>query len=212
MAQSDSWQARLTRVVADQVRRYRQERKMSAQQLADRCDQLGLSIPRPVLSNLENGRRESVSIAELLILAAALEVPPILLVAPVDRQPTIEVLPGKEFDPWSATLWISGEARLADPAGTPDLVWLSWRDDLGIVPLHRRHDQLVEDLSGEGLWSGAATLDPVETLKIQRELKDQLEGELRTVRARMRELDLTPPTLPAELAYIDQERVRDRRR
>jgi transcriptional regulator with XRE-family HTH domain len=112
MAQ-ENWQAQLTRMVASQVRRYRTERGMSAQALADRCEQLGFAIPRPVLSNLENGRRESVSLAEVLVLAAALDVPPIELALPLGVQEEIEILPGLVAPTWDAARWVEGSSAPA---------------------------------------------------------------------------------------------------
>ena len=75
VTQNDDWPARVAATVAREVRRYRESQrpKMSAQQLADRTAELGAPIPRSVLANLESGRRETVSVAEILVLAAALE-------------------------------------------------------------------------------------------------------------------------------------------
>ena len=55
---------------------------MSVQKLADVTDELGMPIPRSVLANLESGRRETVTVAEVLVLAAALDVAPIDLICP----------------------------------------------------------------------------------------------------------------------------------
>ena len=41
-----------------------------------------MKISRSAISELENGKRKSISIAEVFILAAALDVPPVLLVFP----------------------------------------------------------------------------------------------------------------------------------
>lgn len=77
-------------------------------------DLIGLPIPRPVLSNLENGRRESVSMAEVLVLAQALEIPPVLLVAPVGITETVEILPNGPRATWDAAKWITSEDKYAD--------------------------------------------------------------------------------------------------
>ena len=97
VAPPTDWSAKLTRTVAGQVRRYRDARGMSAQQLADACEKLGYPIPRSVIANLESGRRESVSLSELLVLAAALHVSPPALVIPVDTTADVEILPGKSL-------------------------------------------------------------------------------------------------------------------
>ena len=70
--QDDGWPARMAHLVAGEVRRYRerQQPRMSAQQLSDRTGELGMLSPRSVLANLESGRRETVSAAEIMVLAA----------------------------------------------------------------------------------------------------------------------------------------------
>lgn len=77
------WQGRLTQQVAEAVRDYRKLRGLSAQGLADACAALGHAIPRTSIANLENGRRSGVEIAELLVFAKALDVPPIALLLPI---------------------------------------------------------------------------------------------------------------------------------
>lgn len=210
MTQS-GWQERLTGVIAAEVRRERVKRKLSTQQLADRCDRLGFPIPRSVLANLENGRREAVSVAELLVLAAALEVAPGLLVNPLGHQATTEVLPGRELPAWEAILWLSGQVRLPNDAGNYGIEWLNWQDDQGIVPLYRRHYQLTEDLSVGGAWLAQSLtgkrgkIDQVASQKLQREARERLEDDLRAVRTRMRAVGLTPPELPADLSHIETQ-------
>jgi transcriptional regulator with XRE-family HTH domain len=139
----DGWQVRLTGVVADEIRRVRAERKMSAQQLADRCEQLGLPIPRPVLSNLENGRRESVSIAELMVLARALEVSPITLIVPVGQREAIEVSPGRNARTWDAFRWFVGEARLQESDARLEAVPTD-HEPQDAIRLFREHDVWLE--------------------------------------------------------------------
>jgi transcriptional regulator with XRE-family HTH domain len=109
----NGWPDRFVRTVAGEVRRYRKQARMSAQQLSDRCEALGLPIKRSVLANLESGRRTTISVPELLILAEALGVVPMLLLFPLGREETVEVLPGRQVDPWDAVRWFDGVS--ADP-------------------------------------------------------------------------------------------------
>jgi len=96
-AEQEDWQQWLTCAIAAEIRRHRIGHKMSAQKLADRCEQLGFAVPRSVLTNLENGHREALSIAELLVIAAALGVPPARL------------LPDEHVPSWDGT---TGRPRL----------------------------------------------------------------------------------------------------
>jgi transcriptional regulator with XRE-family HTH domain len=70
-------------LVARRVRELRDRRGWSAQELANRCADAGWpQLDRGVLANLENGRRRSVSIDEVLVLALVLDVAPVHLVVP----------------------------------------------------------------------------------------------------------------------------------
>lgn len=121
--------ARVSTTIANEVRRIRQERGMSAQRLSDRCAELGAPIPRTVLSNLENGRRGNVTVAEMLVLAAALDVPPATLVFPVGHQVTVEALPGKLQPALSAIEWLAAGTETGDAASRE------------MVPLYRFKNQ-----------------------------------------------------------------------
>src|SRR2546429_9056210 len=97
------WAARITRAIAGEIRQRRTARGMSAEDLAAACADLGMPIQRSTLADLENGRRASISVAEWLAIAAALDGPPALLLCPgrpagtaraVPRSPAPPVPPG----------------------------------------------------------------------------------------------------------------------
>jgi transcriptional regulator with XRE-family HTH domain len=180
----------MVKVIAGEVRRYRLARKprMSTEALSRRTEELGLHIRRSVLANLESGRRNTLSVPELLILAEALQVAPALLIAPV-RADTVEILPGREVDPWEAVLWLGGQHD-------PDVEWV------------RSHDWYVRD------WQQAADRladapprppglgeDPM--VKVVEEHRRASEITIRRIRADMRERGMRPPALPPELAHIE---------
>jgi transcriptional regulator with XRE-family HTH domain len=205
------WPVSLTRSIAGEIRRWRGIRGLSAQQVADSCARLGLQLSRSTLADLENGRRPLISVAELLALAAVLDVAPALLVAPVGRRPEIEILPGREMRPRDAVGWLGGELGLQlDPE---QLDWLDWHDPRGLVAIYRRHDELVDDLIDEDMWRWEPMdlppgVMPAETPELRRAARRRVEDDLRAVRGRMRELDLVTPELPPQLASIDRERRR----
>lgn len=110
---------------------------MSAQQLADECAALGHAIPRSVLANLESGRRETVSVPELLVIAQALNVAPILLLFPLGYEPDAEVRPGCWTRAWDAAEWFAGR-RDVPPAPLHD-------DKVAVgEPVYRRPVELYE--------------------------------------------------------------------
>ena len=172
MSTQTPWAARITRVVAGQIRQRRQARGMSAEDLAAACADLGMPIPRSTLADLENGRRASISVAEWLAIAAALDVPPVVLLCPVGTAETAEVLPGAEAPAYRAAQWVAGEAPLRHP-GRADVLtdWLptagpgapllayrlnddAARDQLTAAGRARQYQDLAADAATEGERAG----------------------------------------------------------
>ncbi|MFC7483383.1 helix-turn-helix domain-containing protein [Luedemannella flava] len=136
----DSWEQRLTSSIATAIRYWRDQRGMTAKDVEAATWRLGHRVPKSVIVNLENRRRESISVAELLIVAAALEVPPILLLAPLGRSESVEVLPDIGATPWQVRGWVHG-------AFVPPYEGLSyerWRYAQIILGLHDVHRALVK--------------------------------------------------------------------
>lgn len=71
-----------TSVVAARVRELRSARQWSAQRVSDEMNNVGIDWNRGVVSKLETGRRESISVAELLALAVVFDVSPLSLLVP----------------------------------------------------------------------------------------------------------------------------------
>lgn len=107
------WVRRWTASVAETLKTARG--RMSAQQLSERCAELGYPIPRSTITNLEIGRKESISIQEVAILAKALGIPPLALLFPIGHDQTFEVLPDTVIPTWLAAQWFSGEAPFSTP-------------------------------------------------------------------------------------------------
>jgi transcriptional regulator with XRE-family HTH domain len=126
----EDWPARYTRAVADEVRRWRNAREMSAQQLADECTKRGVPIQRSVIANLESGRRPLVNVTELLAIAAVLDVPPLQLLVPLGHAEEVEIRPGEPaVHSWEAAQRFTGESPY--PGGR------------AVIELFREHDRLV---------------------------------------------------------------------
>lgn len=142
---SDGWQGRLTAMIAREIRRHRDRRKLSAQQLADRTAEFGMPIPRNVLANLESGRRDTVSVAEVLTLAAVLGVAPMELICPVGYDEQIELLPGRMMDPLQASRWVDGELMLDVNGSAADLRPPARGEESGIW-LIEQHASLLDQV------------------------------------------------------------------
>ncbi|APE17757.1 hypothetical protein BOH72_23340 [Mycobacterium sp. WY10] len=104
----NTWEAEHAHRVGREVQRLRKAAGLTAQQLGERAEQLGLKMTRQAISDLENGRRRYVTTAELLILSAALDTPPVCLVYPGPYENSVEILPGREGAEFDAAQWFSG--------------------------------------------------------------------------------------------------------
>jgi transcriptional regulator with XRE-family HTH domain len=107
------WVDELHRRVAAAIKAARSGR--SAQWLADETERIGFPISRAAIANYESGRKKGLDLAELLTLAAALRVPPVVLLFPDLPDGPVEALPGVTVDSWGAAAWFSGEARSPAP-------------------------------------------------------------------------------------------------
>lgn len=113
---SARWSAGVMRRIAQSVKARREERGWRQLDLANRCTAPGsdvVIIPRGAIAKIEIGQRD-ISIPELIVLAEALEVPPILLLFPTD-QAEIEWMPGQNLPALVAVNRFAGEAT--DGAG-----------------------------------------------------------------------------------------------
>jgi transcriptional regulator with XRE-family HTH domain len=91
------------------VAKYRHDLGMTAQQLAERCKDLGAPIHRTTITKIENGRTR-FDVGELFILAAALDVPPLVLLYPDLPAGEVEIIPDRPGTSWDAYLWATGMA------------------------------------------------------------------------------------------------------
>lgn len=168
---------------------------MSAQELSDACTALGLPFSRSTIANFESGRRPTLSVAELLVLARALQVPPVLLVFPLGIAEQSEISPGEVVDTWDAAQWWGGDYVEAVPAESAVTIVADYRahDDL-VRRWRRTQDQLARArASGE---------DSEELMSTQEHLISVMRSALFAMRRRMQVDGYKPPRLPADLAAI----------
>ncbi|MGI5413915.1 helix-turn-helix domain-containing protein [Streptomyces chartreusis] len=195
------WMARVGRGIAREIRRHRLAAGMSAQQLSDRCAALGADIPRTVISNIENGRRTNVSVAEVLVLANALGQAPASLVFPAGYVSEVEYLPGKTSDPLEAEDWWDGQhlapdqrMKILDPGGDLTREWA--------INIARKHREVVFRI--RTLYRGAfesqvmegTGYEPDNESETARAVAKQLEYYLYDLREEMTRRGLTVPELP----------------
>lgn len=182
VAMTQPWAPGLTAAIARQLQRIRAERGMSAQQLADATAELGHPVARSVIANLESGRRDTVSVAELIVLARALRIPPLLLALPIGRAATFELLPGTEVDTWLAAKWFAGDGAFPGEsfAGSNN----------SVIKDFRAQDQALEE------WQRSKRRADDGRLRL-------IEESLERIRADIREWGCDPGPLPSDLAHLE---------
>jgi transcriptional regulator with XRE-family HTH domain len=104
-----------TRTVARRVKELRTRHGWSAAQLAERMAESGLPWDRFTVANLERGRRQNVTLDEVLTLAYVLDVAPVHLVVPTSGSAGYLVTPKFITTPDVARTWIRGQMPLGDP-------------------------------------------------------------------------------------------------
>ncbi|WP_432982138.1 helix-turn-helix domain-containing protein [Dactylosporangium sp. CA-233914] len=218
-ADAADWGHHVTTTIADQIKFWRTDRGLSAQQLSDRSAELGYRVPRNIIANIESGRRSAVMVHELLILAMALNIPPILLVYPLGRQERVEVVPGYEAPTWSAFRWFAASKRPTGPllGGSVDEggvtePLIEWEKAHLVVQVYRRHDSLVNRyrFTRDDTMNELRRLaEPSERMPDERETRritDRVARDLakaaealRVHRQDMRSRGYQPPRLPVDI-------------
>jgi transcriptional regulator with XRE-family HTH domain len=105
------------------MRALRQAKNYTAEQLAEQVAKFGVPWKRDVVANLENGRRENITVDELAALALALDVPAIELLIDPDLETWIAPHVALRDD--YARIWWGGlpvrvpTAYLPDPETVP---------------------------------------------------------------------------------------------
>ena len=211
MAQSENWNGVTAHRIGQRVAYFRKKagpRGITAQALADRCAELGHPLDRTVIAKLEKGLRQSLTVADLFVLARALDVPPIALICPVDQEGTVEILPGQKVSTYDAMTWFTGERRFPGESGPADEP-----DDPAMIRAYRAHGQALADWSKASeqfaWWTGRIAKDGA-TAKAFADAayseSAEAEHNLRQARRTLRRAGVRLPALPAELGHLDTDK------
>lgn len=90
--------------VGQRIAKYRRLEGWSAQRLAD-----ATGLTRSVIANIENGRRPDITIRELTDVSAALGIPPVAILFPLDRPFAMTSIGGRTVRVADAVDWFAGE-------------------------------------------------------------------------------------------------------
>jgi transcriptional regulator with XRE-family HTH domain len=216
--------------VGNRVAAYREARGMSRRELAIRVAELvgdPAFLTAPVLGNIETGRpgddgvrRRMVSVDELMVLASALAVPPLVLLCPVGEGHDVEALPGQRFDAWDVAKWFVGK-RPSFEEGTPipTETYEAWSAAARNLHEFADHDERVHNLEhsvGLMLRIQAAAKETTGQERVELQLRqhdtstlvEEISRNLRKLRSGMRERGIEPPPLTRGLEILFDDTVR----
>lgn len=199
-------------VVADRVRKYRAQRGWSAQRLAQACAEAGApELTAAVIANIESGRpaprtgrrRREVSIDELLALAYALAVPPVLLFVPLGDEDEVALTPTVTVHPHLALQWVQGEEPPVTSQRRATRV-REWREVVEPLALYRelRAAQQTAHQTRTQLRRAEYVGDQIERA---RAAHHESLNKLVTLLARFIEQGVRPPTFGNEWALEAQQ-------
>jgi transcriptional regulator with XRE-family HTH domain len=138
--------------VARRVRELRKSYGWSAERLANEMTKAGIAWDRSIVANLENGRRRSVDVGELLALGFVLNCPPLLLLAPIGHDVEITVRPGVTVNPYELVDFLTGDRRLPAPdlpRGTAQGGLAQWKHAVEPLRIQRRTAEVAAYVAGK---------------------------------------------------------------
>lgn len=216
----------LAEQVAANLRRIREEKRLTYAAISARLERLKRPIPVLGLRRIEKGERR-VDVDDIAALAAALGVPPMLLIFPLGDATWVDILPDQPVATWLAVRWFIGdiplpplwEGKSPQPTARDDEAMKAWQTGARAIVMYREHDRLT------GLWA-AATLDAKGNLRMAegaasdaarekylaeadaaRKHAAAVERQIALHRFYMRRHGVNPEPLPVELANLDEDRI-----
>ncbi|MFF4278811.1 helix-turn-helix domain-containing protein [Streptomyces kronopolitis] len=194
------WVDQVMATVAGEVRRRRKELGWSAQDLADKCEEIGHPIPRNVIANMESGRRSNLPLVDVMVLAQALNTPPICLIYPVGYVDDVQRLPLQDStSPLDALRWFTGEET---DLGADDDMLRYFRAHHAAQERLRsaRRDEEYARYHAQTAPNADRKAEALRSQARAAETADNAENRLRRVRAFIEEEGVTPPLLWPDLA------------
>jgi transcriptional regulator with XRE-family HTH domain len=145
----------LSDVVGERITTWRKRRGLNREALAERCAALGLHLTAESFTNIESGRRKdgvrrrTITIDELMVIARALNVPPILLIVPYPDKDNVELVPGEILATPEAVHWISGESSIGQTTGDAWVDWVDTASPVLFLRAYRKEFDSYMDLSSQ---------------------------------------------------------------
>ncbi|MEV0446168.1 helix-turn-helix transcriptional regulator [Streptomyces spectabilis] len=194
------WADQVMATVAAEVRRRRKELGWSAQDLADKCEEIGHPIPRNVIANMESGRRSNLPLVDVMVLAEALNTPPICLIYPVGYVDDVQRLPLQHpTSALDALSWFTGEN--AELGADNDMLRYFRTHRAAEKQLRNaRRDEEYARYHGETAPNAERKAEALRAQARAAEAAEDAKSRLRRARAFIRKDGITPPHLRPDLA------------
>jgi transcriptional regulator with XRE-family HTH domain len=191
------WTDLITKDVIEAITRRRKELEMTAQELADDTRLRGFEVPRNVIANWESGRRKTITVPELVMVAEALMISPAELAFSPALGGRVKYLPYENETRWSAFSRFTGEHPHADGR---------YR-----LSLYRRHARLWEVIAEEHhdaiqlQFNGWRDEWPPSSEDQFDALVAAVRSQLHPIRAELRDRGWEVPGLATHLEFLNAE-------
>ncbi len=202
---TQEWSQQIVDRVGKEVRRARTAASppLSGQALSERTAELGHPISRAVISDLETGRRRGLDVADLIVLAAALQIAPVQLLFPDLPRGPVDVLPGRPHESHDAVRWFAGESGLfaSSPGWQTDegqtvSVWTrqDFAPELDRVTLTRRWLKAIHSMRSARtqMRSAVSARETPDQLEALEEIYEEARERARRLGQQMSDLGLDP--------------------
>jgi transcriptional regulator with XRE-family HTH domain len=173
-----AWELDLAARVGDAVQKRRNALGMTAQDLARRTADLGYPVTRVAISKIEgNMRAGKLDVAELIVLAKALDMPPVLLLYPgypEGYDVTVDDLHRAEVDQTGdAPFTVSFAAEVETLPGVTEtsrdaVLWFAGQRPSMWVPGDKGLDEVERSVGAEMIQSDALAVETANQLAAQR--------------------------------------------
>jgi transcriptional regulator with XRE-family HTH domain len=125
-------------VVAQRVKELRRRKGWTAAQLGEALTKEGVQWDRFAVASLESGKRQNVSLVEMLALALVLDVAPVHLIVPLDEVP-YQITQRRTEPAIEVRAWVRGQLPLP---GTDARIYLS---EVAMADLTRQKPDLFDE-------------------------------------------------------------------
>jgi len=188
----------------ERLKHFREKAGLSQEQLAQRVVVHGGAIHQTTIMRTEKGERRA-TLNEFLLFAAALNVPPPLLLIPLGDQRRVAITPNSEIHPHLALKWFVGYTPLASSERLAVGELNEWLNNLRPLQLHNRLQEAQDDV--HKAWD---TFKRARYVGHENEIRDARANlvepltTLGAVLSQLRKEGMEPPNMPKE--WLDEMR------